>query len=376
MSIRGERRKKLAERLSAKGVFAAILEDFEGLRSQNVRYLSGHPSDAILFVFSDGGSVLAPWDASLARERADVDQIIPYTDFQRSFRLAVSAILKERGLESAGPGRKVEVSSRVPHSRYLEICGVLEGTEVICTEKGVDEYLSVVRAIKDPSEISAIRRAAGIANALIGKIEGLFTRGEKGLVEIDLAQLLEREAISLGAEGLGFDTLAAGPERSWGIHAFPPYTAGKIGGPGFSILDFGVMVEGYTSDVTLTLAREPLSKVQREMLELVERAYGEAHPMCKAGLSPQDAARAVDDIFGKAGWKMPHGLGHGIGLDTHERPFLRTSEAPDTEFLPGMVFTLEPGLYHPEHGGVRLENDLLIAEACTETLTLSKIMRR
>jgi Xaa-Pro dipeptidase len=374
MSIRGERRKKLADRLSATGVFAAVLEDFEGLRSRNVRYLSGHPSDALLFIFRSGVSVLAPWDASLARGRADVDRIVPYTQFQRSFRLAVSTVLREHGLSKAGPERKVEVSSRMPHTRYLELCDALEGTEVVCGERGVDEYMMGMRAIKDASEISTLRKAAAISNELIKEVEGLCS-AKAGPSELEIAQLIEREAIRLGAEGVGFETLAAGPERSWGIHAFPPYSIGGFGGPGLSILDFGITVEGYTSDVTLTVAHEPLSKAQAEMVGLVERAYAEALPMCRAGASPQDPARKVDEVFAGAGWTMPHGLGHGIGLDTHERPFLRSSDVQDPELLPGMVFTLEPGLYHPDHGGVRLENDILITEKGAETLTRSRILR-
>jgi Xaa-Pro dipeptidase len=84
----------------------------------------------------------------------------------------------------------------------------------------------------------------------------------------------------------------------------------------------------------------------------------------------------VDDLFASEGWKMPHALGHGIGLDAHEGPLIRSQGEPsDPALVPGMIFTIEPGLYHPEFGGVRLENDLLITEAGAEVLTTSKIIR-
>jgi Xaa-Pro dipeptidase len=108
----------------------------------------------------------------------------------------------------------------------------------------------------------------------------------------------------------------------------------------------------------------------------VEEAYHAALDAAKAGASPQAPARKAEEIFSAAGWTMPHALGHGIGLDTHEAPLLRSQgENPDPELLPGMVFTIEPGLYHPQLGGVRWENDVLIVGASARVLTRSPIIR-
>jgi Xaa-Pro dipeptidase len=193
---------------------------------------------------------------------------------------------------------------------------------------------------------------------------------------LELAHFVEREALSLGAEGLGFETLAAGPKRSWGIHAFPAYTVGPFGGRGLSILDFGLTVDGYSSDVTITLARGPLAPEQERMIALVQSAYDAAVGSCRPDASPKEPALRADDVFSSAGWKMPHALGHGIGLDAHERPLIRSQGSlPDARLLPGMAFTIEPGLYHPEHGGVRLENDFLVTDSGVEPLTASRIVR-
>ena len=86
------------------------------------------------------------------------------------------------------------------------------------------------------------------------------------------------------------------------------------------------------------------------------------------------AAANADEIFSKARRAMPHGLGHGIGLEIHEAPFVRQRAAPECVFKPGMIVTLEPGLYDPELGGVRLENDVLITESGNEVLTRSRII--
>jgi Xaa-Pro dipeptidase len=92
--------------------------------------------------------------------------------------------------------------------------------------------------------------------------------------------------------------------------------------------------------------------------------------------SPRAPAAAVDALFDRAGWKMPHALGHGIGLDVHEAPLVRNQDGNrEPELLPGMVFTIEPGLYHLAHGGVRWENDVLMTEAGAQVLTRAKIIR-
>ena len=371
-----------AEWMTRNGVSAAVLDDFENQRSNTVRWLSGHPMDALLFLFSSGKTVLVPWDVNIAGERSVVGRIIPYTDFRRSFKEAVTTVLRENGVEAAVGGprarRKVEFPSRTSHLRLLELTEDLPGAEILLRTNGFESFVTRARAVKDGLEITAIEKAAEITNALIDLVTDRLASpaGRKELREIDLAQLIEREALLLGAEGLGFEPLAAGPRRSWAIHPFPSCSAGPFGGDGLSILDFGVKVEGYTSDVTLSFAVGKLSPEQERMIGLVEDAYHAAMEAARAGMSPQEPARRAERIFSAAGWTMPHALGHGIGLDTHEAPLLRSQgENPDPGLLPGMVVTIEPGLYHPQHGGVRWENDVLISETSSRTLTKSRIVR-
>jgi Xaa-Pro dipeptidase len=376
------RRERLAARLGEDGVFAYVLEDFENLRSSLVRWLSGHPSDAILVVAATGESVLVPWDTILAGQRARVDRIVPYTDFKRSYKEAVGTVLKSLGLPAGGGARpKVEFLSRTSHLRYDELCRELPGAEIVLRGDGIDAFLGKQRTIKDAAEIAALERAAAITDEVLDHVEReLRAKPAGALREIDVAQLVEREALARGAEGTGFETLAAGPSRSWGIHAFPTYSAGPFGTKGLSILDFGVKVDGYTSDVTATFVRDPLAAEQERMVSLVQAAYDAAVAAAKPGASPKAPAIAADQVFEAAGWKMPHALGHGIGLDAHEGPLLRSlGESSDPALVCGMVFTIEPGLYHPEHGGVRLENDVLIdgrgAAPAARVLTRSRIVR-
>lgn len=378
------RQARVAEWLTRHGVYAAVLEDFEHQRNSSVRWLSGHPMDALLFIFANGRSVLVPWDINVANSRSVATQIIPYTEFKRSFKEAVTAVLKTNGVEAAVGGprgrRSVELPERTTHLRFLELKEDLPGAEILVRSDGLESFLGRARAVKDALEIRAVERAAEITNRLLELIEERLTHAVPGpgqeVREIDLAQLIEREALSMGAEGLGFETLAAGPGRSWGIHPFPSCSAGPFGGPGLSILDFGIKVDGYTSDVTLTLASGRLSAEQERMVGLVSDAYQASVAASRSGVSPQEPARRAQEIFSAAGKVMPHSLGHGVGLDAHEAPLLRSQgESADPLLLPGMVVTIEPGLYDPEHGGVRWENDVLITESGPRVLTRSRIIR-
>ncbi len=373
--------------LSDQGLFACVLDDFENQRSNSLRWLCGHPTDALLFVFASGASVLVPWDINLANERATADRIIPYTDYQRSFREAIIAVLRENGLpqQAAGPREtdpardprpRVAFPARTSHLRYQELANDLPGARVELSAAGFETFITGKRMVKDETEIASVRRAAGITNELVDLLEEIVRGSGDGLREIDVAQLIEREAISRGAEGTGFETLAAGPTRSWAIHPFPTYSSGPFGGPGLSILDFGVRVDGYTSDVTMTFVRGPLSAEQERMIALVEQGYAAGLAALRNGIPSRDPALRVQEVFSAAGQKMPHSLGHGVGLDTHESPVLRTHSSEEAQMLlSGMVFTIEPGLYDPRLGGVRWENDVLLTETGAAVLTRAKIVR-
>jgi Xaa-Pro dipeptidase len=192
--------------------------------------------------------------------------------------------------------------------------------------------------------------------------------------ESDVALFIEAKAREYGCEGTGFETLAAGPERSFGIHAFPAYTAAPFGGKGLSILDFGLKYSGYTSDVTMTFARS-VSPQQEEQLALTEEAYRLALSLAKDGVLARDIGKAVDSFYAKAKRTLPHGLGHGVGLEIHEEPRLNGRDDNNWVLKTGMIFTIEPGIYDPQTGGCRLENDVLLTANGAEVLTKSRIVR-
>ena len=370
--IYAARREKLFAFMKENKITAAVFEDTEGRRDLSVRYFTGHPSDALWICSSDGKNTLVPWDENLAKERRVDVKIVPYNKYDRKNIEAVREILKS--FKKNDPRLKVEVSPATPYPLFLKYVDALQGWDVLCRENSVHDFVLSLRACKDEYEIECTKEAARVGDLIIEKIENGIDDGSIK-TEMDVSLLIERELRLNGCERNGFDTLAAGSSRSFAIHAFPGYTSAPWPGKGLSILDFGVVFEGYTSDTTLTVVKDATDE-QKKLVELVEKAAKEALPYYKNGEKIKMAGLVADEVFKKAKREMPHTLGHGIGLEIHEFPRVSAKQTDDLVFKPGMIVTLEPGLYDSKLGGVRLENDVLVTENGNEVITHSKIIYR
>lgn len=370
--IYAARREKLFAFMKENKITAAVFEDTEGRRDLGVRYFTGHPSDALWICSSDGKNALVPWDENLAKERSVDVKIVPYNKYDRKNIEAVREILKS--FKKNDPRLKVEVSPATPYPLFLKYVDALQGWDVLCRENSVHDFVLSLRACKDEYEIECTKEAARVGDLIIEKIENGIDDGSIK-TEMDVSLLIERELRLNGCERNGFDTLAAGSSRSFAIHAFPGYTSAPWPGKGLSILDFGVVFEGYTSDTTLTVVKDATDE-QKKLVELVEKAAKEALPYYKNGEKIKMAGLVADEVFKKAKREMPHTLGHGIGLEIHEFPRVSAKQTDDLVFKPGMIVTLEPGLYDSKLGGVRLENDVLVTENGNEVITHSKIIYR
>lgn len=365
------RRLTLSAYMKKNNVNVVIFEDNENNRDANVRYFSGHISDGILIITDTGNSILIPWDVNLAEENSFVDKIIPFTRYERNNVRAIKAILSTLPYSKK---QVAEISPKTSYPLFLQILDNLTGWDVRCREHGCHDFAVTLRQIKDEYEIKCIKEAAKIGDKIIDEIHQKIKNG-KIKTEIDVALLIESECRKYGCEKTGFETLVAGPKRSFAIHCFPNYTNNPWPADGLSILDFGVVYKGYTSDTTLTVAKGKLSPKQEELISLVEKAAEKGKELYKKDVPIRTAAAKIDELFSSKKRSMPHGLGHGIGLEIHEEPFVRQRANPELKFLPGMVVTLEPGLYDKDLGGVRLENDILITEEGNEVITHSRIIR-
>lgn len=369
-SIYKERRHKVSNWLIEHNEGAAVFIDNEANRDPSIRYFTGHSSDAVLIIYSSDQSVLIPWDEILAKQIAFCDKVIPFTKYKNDSILAVCTNLNASQMTF----KKVEIPPATPYPKFLKFIDAIPEWDVRCREDGVHQFATELRMIKDELEIEYTKEACRIGDLIFEKIQEEIKNGSIK-TEIDVALLIEKELRLNGCEKTGFDTLAAGPSRSFAIHAFPGYTNAQWPGNGLSILDFGVIYKGYTSDQTITIAKGPLSPEQEKLLELVQTAADECLPLYKPGVSVKTACEKAEKIFAASKRKMPHTLGHGIGLEIHEYPRVSSKMNESVKFQPGMIITLEPGLYDENLGGCRLENDVLITETGNEVITHSKILR-
>jgi Xaa-Pro dipeptidase len=370
MNLFSSRREGLYDWMSREGIALVMFEDTEGRRDPAIRWMTGHPGDALLFLSVTREAMLVPWDINMASRYGEADITVPYAEFGLRSVPALKGAVKQFKTPLRS---RVEIPPVTPYPLFLKYLEDLSDFDILCRDQGAGERVLNFRARKDEGEIRVYRKASAITNDLIDALEEQVRDG-KLPTETDVALFIEAESRKRGCEGTGFETLAAGPGRSFGIHAFPSYTAGPFGGPGLSILDFGVKYAGYTTDVTLTFARN-LSEEQRNMAALVEGAYKQALSLIARGAAAGKIAAGVDRFFGKSKKSMPHSLGHGIGLEAHEAPSIRNRKDNAWRLDSGMVFTLEPGLYDPALGGCRLENDILLTETGAEVLTKARIIR-
>jgi len=234
-----------------------------------------------------------------------------------------------------------------------------EGVELLPTAGAI----AGLRAVKDESELAAVRRAARITDAAY---ERLAREELVGRTEADVAWWLEQVLREEGAEALAFPAIvAAGPNAALPHH----HPGGRRIGPGETVIvDAGAQVGGYCSDCTRTFATGPLPDRLRRAYALCHSAQETALVAVRAGAdaSELDAiARARIEESGLA--PVLHGLGHGVGLEVHERPVLRP-ESPDT-LVAGNVVTVEPGVYLAGEGGVRIEDLVVVGEKGPEILS-------
>ena len=212
-----------------------------------------------------------------------------------------------------------------------------------------------VRAIKDELEIASIKKAVSIQQRALTQ---LLHDGVVGKSESQLAADLEHSLRGLGAEGAAFDIIMAAGPNSAKPHARPG--APKVKKNSVLLIDWGATVHGYRSDMTRTFGLGKWPKEISKVYDIVLEAYQAGVAAVEPGARCADVDEAARSVIRDAGYgkQFGHSLGHGIGLDVHEMPGL--SSRSDMTLEAGMIVTIEPGIYLPGLGGVRLENDILV----------------
>ncbi|MCV7256641.1 aminopeptidase P family protein [Mycobacterium hackensackense] len=338
-----QRRDRLRQRLAIAKLDAILVTDLV-----NVRYLSGFTgSNAALLIRADDDTPLLATDGRYVTQAAaqapDAELVIERACGPHLAGRAAATGIHRLGFES--------------HVVTVDGFGLLEraaeGIEFV-RAAGMVERL---REIKDAGEIAMLRLACEAADAALRElVEGGGLRA--GRTEKEVGRELESLMLDHGADGVSFETIVAAGANSAIPHHRPTDT---VLAPGdFVKIDFGALVAGYHSDMTRTFVLAPLATWQREIYDLVATAQRAGREALVSGAALKDVDTASRQVIADAGYaeNFGHGLGHGVGLQIHEAPGISASSVGT--LLAGAAVTVEPGVYLPGRGGVRIEDTLVV----------------
>ena len=320
----------------------------------NVRYLSGFTGSNGLLLISGDNDFLFTDSRYIEQGREETcDQITV------SLTSGFSAIEEVSRLYSL-----TNVAFESDHLTYSEFTGMeklLRPRVNLISSEGVVEK---IRSVKDNDEVDLIRRAASLADDAVTLA---IQESKPGKSEFEIAWVIEKFLRENGADGVAFDTIVATGANSAKPHHRAGSTIIKAGDP--LVIDMGALLNGYRSDITRTILVEGEDEKFRCVYEVVLEAQITAIEAARQGVIAKELDLVAREVIANHGFgqNFSHGLGHGVGLNVHEMPMVVPSS--DHILEEGMIFTVEPGIYLPGWGGVRIEDMVLLEEAEVSLLT-------
>jgi Xaa-Pro aminopeptidase len=322
----------------------------------NVRYLTGYAgSNGLVVLHGDGATFLTDFRYVTAAE-----PIRGFMDVRLAEREALRFTAEHLAELAPGAGRIGFEAANLTVAGHGLLDEGRAGAELVPTT-GLVERL---RMVKEEDELEAIRRSA----ALIAPVyESLVADGLEGRREADIAWRIRELFHEQGSEQLAFDSIVASHERGAMPHARPG--GDVIGADTLVTIDIGCVLDGYASDCTRTFAVGDPPADLRELYDLCLRAQLTAMEGIRPGITGREADALARDLIVEEGHgeRFGHPMGHGVGLEIHEAP--RLGPVSDVTLAPGMVVTVEPGIYVPGRGGVRIEDLVIVTADGCERLT-------
>lgn len=319
----------------------------------NIRYLCGFSgSEGALLLTRDRAWFLCDSrytsQASLEVEEAEI------REFSAKYE-AICELISTQGFHRVG----IE-AGHVVVSDYQRLEERLEGRVLV----PLDSALDAVRSCKDDAEVCSLAEVAELSSgALLSVLDGL----RPGISEVEFSLMLEIEMRRRGADGRAFDFIVASGERG----ALPHGRASKrlMCSGELVTVDFGAVSNGYYSDETVTVALGKVDSRAKEIHAIVLEAHDRAIAAVRPGISCRELDEIARGFIREQGYSQffGHGLGHGVGLEIHEKPVI--SPRGEAVIEEGMVFTIEPGIYIPDFGGVRIEDTVLVTREGCQILT-------
>lgn len=330
---------------------------------ENVFYLSGFYSDPHervlgLAIFQDAEPFLIcpGMETNDARNAGWQYELIGYSDIEHPWELVHNAIVKR--VKSIS---KIAIEKEHMHvERYEALTNLFPGSIFLSAE----EKLRKLRMIKSKDEIATLRQACELADFAIQiGVEEI----SEGKSELAILAAIEYALKKKGVSQMSFSTMVLTGANAASPHGTPGPTTIKKGD--LVLFDLGVIVDGYCSDITRTVAYGDISDQQYEIYNTVLKAQLAAVSMVKPGVTCSEIDLKARRTITDAGYGpyFPHRLGHGLGISIHEYPSITEKNSLPLE--EGMVFTIEPGIYVPNVAGVRIEDDILVTSTGCETLT-------
>jgi len=347
--MHNERLSRLRSKLSSEGVDGLLVT-----HATNRKYMSGFTgSSGVLLITANRALLLSDFRyKTQAPAQAPAFEFLEHgANLMESIRDAVSDL---------GIRRLAYEDHEMTVATFTKYKKELQGIELVPS----GEWIERLRMIKSAGELAIMREAMALADKTFNHIVGLLKPGMK---EVEVALEMEFYMRHHGATSSSFDTIVASGERSALPHGIASERVLQSGE--FVKLDFGAYYQGYCSDLTRTVMLGKPTQRHREIYDIVLDAQMDALEGIRPGMSGKEAdaiarnriaSRGFGDYFG-------HGLGHGLGMEIHEAP--RLSINGDLALEPGMTVTVEPGIYLPGFGGVRIEDDIVITANGVEILT-------